>query len=477
MVETILEKIRKIFDIVPVQPVVVGFSGGPDSLCLLDVLLRMGVPVVAVHINHQLRPEARDDARQAAHLAKRLGATFVLVDVDVRTHAQEERQSLEEAGRLVRYKALFAEAEKVKAQAVATGHHADDQVETVLMHLLRGAGLPGLKGMLPVWRPNPWSQKIPLVRPLLHVWRDEVLAYCADRALQPVYDDSNLDLVFYRNRIRHELLPMLETYNPKVKDLLHRMSGLLADEDNLLEQQTRQYWEAVVLESHTDALAFEMEKLLVAPLAIQRRLWRFAIQSLRNNLRDIDLAMVASCLDFTLKPPRSGQMELAAGLILRLEGEKLWLAENADRLPVGDWPQLPGVSEFHLSIPGCLALRENWEVCAEWVSMPDERLQAIRENPDKFVAFVQLPAGSEHVVLRIRRPGESFPPFGMGGRSTKLSDLMINQKIPARVRGSWPLVCVGESVIWVPGCSIREGAQVTDPPGRVARLWIRQKSG
>ena len=209
----------------PNRPVLAGVSGGPDSLCLLDILHTAGYRVIVAHFNHQLRPEADQEADSVSARARSLGLPFASACADVRAYAGAHRLSLEEAARMLRYQFLFASARKYEAQAVAVGHTADDQVETVLMHFLRGAGLAGLKGMeyrtlLPVF-----DQQIPLVRPLLSLWRADTEAYCREHALQPHYDVSNTDQAFFRNRLRHALLPELEKYNPRVKESVCRKSS------------------------------------------------------------------------------------------------------------------------------------------------------------------------------------------------------------------------------------------------------------
>ena len=185
------------------RPLVVGVSGGPDSLCLLDLLRRSGCQVVVAHLDHGLRAEAAQDADTVAGLAKRFGLPYVQGQVDTRAYAEAHSLSIEEAARVLRYRFLFEQARQHAAQAVAAGHTADDQVETVLMHLLRGAGLVGLKGMAYRMLPNPWSSEIALLRPLLGVWRSQVIEYCEEHALQPVLDRTNLDTTYFRNRLRH----------------------------------------------------------------------------------------------------------------------------------------------------------------------------------------------------------------------------------------------------------------------------------
>ncbi|HEY2979690.1 MAG TPA: tRNA lysidine(34) synthetase TilS, partial [Anaerolineales bacterium] len=198
--------------------IVVGVSGGPDSLCLLHLLHQAGYPLLVAHFNHQIRPEAGDEAGAVEQFAARLGLRCVVGSADVSAHAQKNGLSIEEAARALRYGFLFEQARQAGAQAVAVGHTADDQVETVLMHFLRGAGLNGLQGMGYRTILRTFDSAIPIVRPLLGIWREEVLAYCTTYGLQPHFDRSNASPEYLRNRLRHTLIPVLESYNPKFRE-------------------------------------------------------------------------------------------------------------------------------------------------------------------------------------------------------------------------------------------------------------------
>jgi tRNA(Ile)-lysidine synthase len=167
-------------------PIVVGVSGGPDSLCVLDVLDRNGYSAIVTHFNHKLRSSSDEEAEIIRHFAEERGLQFILGEEDVSERVEREGESIEEAARNARYQFLFTCARSVGAQGVVVGHSADDQVETVLMHLLRGAGMSGLGGMTTRALPNAWSEHIPLVRPLLGVWRNQILDYCRERGLDPV---------------------------------------------------------------------------------------------------------------------------------------------------------------------------------------------------------------------------------------------------------------------------------------------------
>ncbi|MCJ7625136.1 MAG: tRNA lysidine(34) synthetase TilS, partial [Anaerolineaceae bacterium] len=199
------------------QPILVGVSGGPDSLCLLDVLDRMQYSLIIAHFDHNLRSNSGKEAQIVKKISIARNLPFVHDKKDVLRFAAEENLSIEEAARITRYRFLFEQAKKFSAQAIAVGHTADDQVETVLMHLLRGTGLSGLTGMTYRSHLTKWDPEIPVVRPLIGIWKEEILSYCFERNIKPVIDESNQDVKYLRNRLRHELMPYLERYNPKIK--------------------------------------------------------------------------------------------------------------------------------------------------------------------------------------------------------------------------------------------------------------------
>jgi tRNA(Ile)-lysidine synthase len=335
----------------PGAPLVVGVSGGPDSLCLLDLLHLLGYAPIVAHFNHGLRPEAEAEAEAVRAMAESRGLPFRLGQSAVAALAEAQGLSIEEAARNARYRFLFELAGQAGAQAVVVGHTADDQVETVLMHLLRGAGLAGLRGMPVRMLPSPWSQVIPLARPLLGVWRAQVLEHCARRGLQPLQDRSNLDPSYFRNRLRHELLPLLESYNPAFRQALWRTAAVLAGDYTLLEDTITAAWGACQAESDGKRAVFDYTALRCQPVALQRHLLRRAAAGLRPGLRDIDFAALERALAFVAQPSTSRQMDWIAGLRLFIEAGRLWLADWGTDLP-GLWPQLPEAGSLELPLPG-----------------------------------------------------------------------------------------------------------------------------
>jgi tRNA(Ile)-lysidine synthase len=471
-----LERVRFILQhnclVNPSTPLVVGVSGGPDSLCLLDILVRLGYNVVVAHFNHQLRSESSEEARRVETLAARLGTTYAGGGQDVGQYAAGRGLSVEEAARELRYRYLFAQAERYQAQAVAVGHTADDQVETVLMHLLRGAATDGLSGMAYRSLPNPWSREISLVRPLLAVWREEILPYIADQGLQPSIDASNLDPSFFRNRLRHEIIPGLERYQPRLRGLLWRTADVIAEERRVLESLVEAAWDECIREQGPGYLALDGESMQAQPLGVQRRVLRRAIATFHAGLRDVDYETVERGLAFITSPRGKGQCSLVAGLFLLKEGAHIWLAVWQADLPKASWPQLEDQDSQALSLPGIILLPDGWELQALETIEAANLSGEISSNTDPFQAWFDAEALPANLLVRRRQPGDRIQPLGMEGHSLKISDLLVNLKIPRRARADWPLVCAGADIIWVPGCRQADFARVTGTTRRVARLVL-----
>jgi len=464
----------------PERPTVVGFSGGPDSLCLLHLLWRLGYPLIAAHFNHGLRPEAAADEAAARETALALGLPFHSEQGDVRSEASAGGLSIEEAGRSARYRFLFTLARQTGAQAVAVGHTADDQVETVLMHLLRGSGLSGLGGMRPRSFQPVWSEEIPLVRPLLRSWREEVERYLAEQGLQPVQDASNLDLTFFRNRLRNHLIPILETYNPKVKKLLWQTAEVLQGDEAVLETAVETAWQACRPEIREGAISLALEPWRALPTGLQRRVLRQAVGCLRPALRDIGFETVERGLSLLNRTEQGGEIDLASGLRLFREGERVWIAGWGSDLPAGGWPAVTESEILLLEIPGRLALSGDWVLEAEAVegkAIPHLSTAQSRQQVDPFQGWLDLDRLFLPLQVRARRPGDRFRPLGMQGHSLKLSDYFINVKLPRRARGAWPLVISAGEIAWIPGFLPAEPFRLTSDTHRALSLRLRKEGG
>lgn len=440
--------------------VLVAVSGGADSLALLHALHAANVPLVCATFNHRLRPEAGDEVEHVRNIAEGLGAQFVTDSADTAAYAATERLSVEDAARTLRYRFLFRAARAAGAQAVAVGHTADDQAETVLMHFLRGAGLSGLKGMpyrvvLPVF-----DAEIPLVRPLLDWWRADTEEYCRQNGLSPIYDPSNTDTTYFRNRLRHELIPQLESYNPRVRQALVHTALALQGDDALLADVSRAAWQKSVLEQGTDYIAFERTALENLPLALRRNLFRRAAFELRPGLRDVDF-------DALERAASLKQVDLAGGLSVFTEGQKVFLATRDADLPSAQWPQATG--RFSVG-GGQYLLENNWALVCEQPSLKTEDLD-LRTDP--WSAWLDADLVGSGLMVRTMQVGDRFKPLGMEGKSVKLQDFFVNRKVPKRARERWPLVCVGDEIAWVVGLRLAHPFRVTGLTKRVLRLQLQ----
>ena len=459
----------------PDQPVLVGVSGGPDSLCLMEALRQAGYSVIVAHFNHQLRPDSEMEANSLEKTVTRQNIPSVFESADVHAFAERESMSIEEAARELRYRFLYEQAQKHKAQAVAVGHTADDQVETVLMHFLRGAGLTGLKGMtyrsfLPVF-----NESMPLIRPLLDVWREETVVYCAANGLRPYYDPSNDSLNFLRNRIRHLLVPHLESYNPRFREAVWRTAHSLADDYSALSEVLDATWDECVIAEQARLITFDANLLSTYALGLQRNLVRRALEQVMPDVSGLRFGTLHNAAEM-LSTKRYGRVDLTGGVYLFLEGEFAFIAGKGVKLPFERWPQMPqSVETFTLPIPGQVELSGGWNFSSEPWRNPALAMEQAINNENPFQVWLDASRLPKKLEIRARQKGDRFQPFGMDGHTMKLSDFLINEKLPQRARDAWPLLCSGDSVIWVPGYRPAHSYRLTDNTRQVIYFTVTQR--
>ncbi len=474
---TMLDNIANILQKCKLQPgdcLLVGVSGGPDSVSLLHILHDSGFSLVAAYVNHQLRPQAHADGLFVKQFAADLGIKYISSDRDVNTFALEHSLSIEEAARTVRYRYLFEQAEKMGASAVLVGHTADDQVETILMHLLRGSGLSGLRGMEYRTLPNPWSARIPLVRPFLSTWRENIIAYLAEKKIAPVTDQSNLDTAFFRNRLRHDLLPILETYNSGVRQNLLRVGQIMQEDYSLIQQLVDQAWEANLARQGPGYLAFHRPGFLGLPVSLQRYLLRRAIAFHLPGLPDVDFECIERGMKFIVEGKPDGQVDLTAGLSITRERDLFWVASGQTVLPIDEYPSIAAGERQTVNLPSTVSLGGKWLLHAEITTDLEQVIKLSAANQDPYQVWLDGGALQYPLVVRCRASGDRIQPVGMAGHSIKVSDLMINLKLPRRSRKTWPLVCSGEHILWVPGCRLSQHALVNANSRSVVHLTLRR---
>ncbi len=454
------------------RPIIVGVSGGPDSLCLLEILRQAGYSVIVAHFDHQLRPELSEDARMVEKNASRLMLSCYFESVDVRAYAEREKLSLEEAARNLRYHFLFKLARERDAQAVAVGHTADDQVETILMHFIRGSALSGLKGMSHRSIIKTFDPDIPIVRPLLNMWREETVVYCAANGLRPHYDSSNDSIDFQRNRIRHLLIPNLETYNPKFREAVHRMTQSLKGDYLLLMEMLETAWQATVTDVDGNSVTFDFEQLSRCSIGLQRNLVKHAMQTLSPGV-DVTYSTLDRAVTLINNPAHSAaRVDLKGGLRMFRELKNLYVCTLDAELPFNLWPQLTGTTSVPVPIPGQFELTGGWKFSCERWGLPLLAREQVERNEDPFQVWLDARNLDKPLKLRIRRQGDQFAPFGLEGHTQKVSDFFVNVKMPQRARENWPLLCAGDEIIWVPGYRPAHNHRLTESTNSVLYFSI-----
>ena len=455
------------------RPLVVGVSGGPDSLALLHLLMHLrgkqapGTLHVA-HLDHGIRGQAaRADAEFVRHVSEAWGLPLILSEYDVPDFARRRGLSLEDAARRVRY-AFLASAAQSHGAAIAVAHNADDQVETVLMAILRGTGLTGLAGMQAVDAvhvaadsellsafPLDRSRPVDLYRPLLNVWRYQIETYCDSHGLKPRVDDTNKDLSYRRNSIRHELIPYLqEHYSLAVKGHILRLAAIARLEDDFAAAAAAQAWDRMArIEVGGEQVAFDTGDFAAEPLAIRRRIARMALKSVAGTLEDYTFSHIEEAVAVlsasggappAIDVPHGVHVERLEGTgLVRLSGRSQSVAQpECGRPTVGDLPAKvePGSTIF---------MDHGWTLETAVVDITNE-LPAMGDWQAAFDYDQMAELGP--LVLRGRAPGDYLRPFGMAGRR-RLQDLMVDAKIPRECRARLAVLAPEGSaeVLWVPG--------------------------
>jgi len=466
--------------------VVVGVSGGPDSLCLLHVLNRLregyGIELHVAHLDHRIRGwESRDDAAFVARLAEEWGLPATVEAHDVPRLARENTLAIEEAARQARYSFLAQVAQAVGARRIAVGHNADDQTETIVMHWLRGAGLAGLRGMLPLtdlgemrleaaWPDHP-PLDLQLIRPLLETSRAEIEAYCWEHGLNPRFDRSNLDTTYYRNRLRHELIPYLESYNPNICEVLRRSAQVIGDDYNFLQAELELTWPAVVSLESEGAITFDLARWRALPTSQQRSTLREAVHRLRRSLRNINWIHIENALSALRTKPVGTQVTLPQGLLLSIGYHDFTVADEG-YVPEVDWPLLL-VESLPVAVPGVTELPDSGWCLEAAVIEREEFREDYLDNSNPWQAFLDYERVGSELVLRQRRSGDRFRPLGLGGHEKSLHTFMIDHRIPRSLRDFVPIVASPRHIVWLAGWRIDERAKITESTERILNLVFR----
>lgn len=445
--ESLLKKVRKTVQrfslLEPADRVVVAVSGGADSVCLLHCLGELapkyGLELLAAHFNHNLRgAESDEDQKFVVDLCRRLGVELTAGSALVREIAKRQKRSLEEACRNSRYEFLLSLKRDRGFGKIALGHNLDDQAETVLMNVIRGAGIDGIKGINPV--------RDCCIRPLIEVTREEIREFLDSRKIPFRLDSSNLDNSFRRNSIRNSLIPEIRgKYNPSVTAALGRLASIARMESSFLDKLAREELDRLQPK-------IKLDEFLRLDPAIQNRIIKMALEELSPVKGGISHEHVTAAWDIITGDNPGASINLPYEITVRRE---------YDYAVIGREEKKKADFQYVIKVPGKIFLKE------AGMEFRFALLDSIpKDMGDQWKAFMDYGVVVPPLVFRNFRPGDRIRPLGMEGHR-KLQDVFTDRKIPRARRRSVPVLADAESVLWVPGVITSERMRVSGNAGNV----------
>jgi len=435
IVDKVKETIKKYRMVSRGESVLVAVSGGPDSVCLLSVLQALAkdldLTLHIAHLDHMFRgKESADEALFVGELAKTFNLPATIEKIDVSAWCRERGLSPQEGARDMRYAFLQRVARTIDASRIATGHTADDQAETFLMRLLRGAGASGLSAIPPM-RDN-------IIRPLIEITRAGVLGYLKETGLAFATDPSNKKPVYTRNRVRLELIPVLKGFNPRIVETLAAEASLLRDEDAALGLHCATLADSILEQKENDFF-IKRDEFSSLPIAFRRRLLKKAVDLAGQDSSGVSQVRIEEALAFMVSARTGRTMNLTHGLTLGREYDSFVISA----------PSGAGGFSHALIVPGVTMIPE---LSREVETLVADRLPGEREDKNYvWQALFDYDKIGPLLTLRNRQSGDWFCPAGMGGKRKKLQDYFVDKKVPRRNRDQVPLLCAGEDILWIVG--------------------------
>lgn len=470
MLVKVIENINRNRLIKKGEKVMVGVSGGPDSICLLHVLFslkdELEIEIIAVHINHMLRgAEADADEEYVKSFCEESGIEFRAVKADVSNISKEKRISTEEAGRFARYKYFKELSAETGASKIAVAHNLNDQAETVIMNIIRGTGIDGLKGMD--------FKRGKIVRPLLNVDRQEIEDYCKANNLKPRTDESNYSDVYTRNKVRLKLIPyMNKLFNTDTVAVINKMSSLVRDDSEYLDIIAEQTFGKSLLKKCDSEISLDILKLAGCHASILKRTIRFALNELKGNLTDVETIHIESIVKLILSGKTGSVIQLPAGIRALREYKDLKLYFEKDVI-------LQNCFEHLIKVPGnTLIESQSASVKASLIDISGEDYNVDMTSAEKIykkikynepIQYFDYDKIKDGIYIRNRRDGDLFKPLKSTG-TKKLKEYFIDKKVAKNKRDGIPLVAEGNMIIWVVGYKINDNYKVDEKTERVLKL-------
>lgn len=455
------------------ETVLCAISGGPDSTAMLHLLKEINDlqqlewKLHVAHVNHGLRGKAADeDQAFTQSLAEKLQLPFHTTKFDIEALRKERKQSAEEAGRDARHQWLHDTAVAVKAQKIALAHSLDDQAETILHRIIRGTGLRGLKGMAPIRLLSKKSDLF-LVRPLIEVERYEIEAFLRERGIAYKTDMTNFDTSITRNKLRHKLIPMIESeFNPRVKMSLVKLGQTAGSFYILLREIAGEVFENTKMLSGEDEVCLSVEEFAKLPPAIQTLIIDRALKTLLGRMPHLNFEHYLEIISLCGEHGYAKAIRLPKGLEARRESYVLKIYRP--KAP----PPLPKFSRQKLKVPGrTLVTKLNLQIEAQVMEGKIVGLKEYIRNKDYTEEVIDIEKIQGPLVLRLRKHGDTFNPLGARGK-VKLKKFFIDNKVPKPIRDRVPILTDDDKIVWVVGYRIGNEVKITDDTKRILKLKV-----
>ena len=443
----VLNTIRKYNMILPDEKIILAVSGGPDSTALLYLMYNLRDELKCsfhiAHLNHNLRgKESNADAEFVKEQAHKLGLPITVESLDV-YNMITSKESLESGARRIRYEFYKQVMAEVGAKKVAQGHTADDQAETVIMRFLRGSGTKGLSGIPPI-------RNGIYIRPIIEMTRTEVEEYLQNLNITPRWDSSNLSTEYERNKIRHELIPILErNYSPNIKRILQQTADILRTEEDLLTELTQQNMGECVESQDSKSITISIIKIKRCHIALQRRILRLSIETLLGDLNRYDFDHIDDLINLIDHGATGSIISLPRGIIAERTYEKIIIGFER-------FGQIANPYDYIVNVPGETEIRDLGLVIKTILNKSDN----LSYSKDKYQKTFDYDKINGDLHLRSRWQGDRFQPLGVSG-TKKLKDFFIDKKVPRSQRENIPILTDGNNILWIIGYQIDGRFKVT----------------
>jgi len=456
--------------------VLVGVSGGADSVALVHVMKEIApifsIKLGIVHLNHSLRGNESDaDARFVVSLSEKLNLPCYTAKEDVAAYKKKHGFSLEEAGRRVRYAFFENIAQREGFNKIALGHTSDDNAELILMYLIRGSGPLGISGIPPVR--GVFKTNLMIIRPFIKTTRFDIIKYISSKGLSHVVDESNMDMKYLRNKIRHDLIPELrQNYNPKTVETINRLASIMRSEDEWMENELAPILNKNTLFEENNRIVLSVSGINALHPAAKRRITRSAIKKVKGDSRRLSYSHIELITAQLASDSNSWSLDLPDRIRITRTGKELTVSKEEKNLrnlsskrSVND----KAFFEYVINKPGLIvAEKEGFSI--GFSEIANMNLSDIY-HAGQGVAFFDMEKISFPVIIRNYLPGDRFTPLGMKG-SQKIAKYLINNKVPRKNRIKAPVVISNGKIIWLAGFVIDDSVKVTSGTGKILKAEL-----